>query len=52
MIMIVDWNYINVKIKEKIWWVLNYGDVIMCVIITSFADNDTWEEIQEFIEEN
>lgn len=24
----------------------------MCVIIVSFADNDTWEEIQEFIDEN
>ena len=24
----------------------------MCVIIASFADNDTWEEIQEFVEKN
>ena len=26
--------------------------VIICIIISSFADNDTWEEIQEFVEEN
>lgn len=33
-------------ISFKLW------DVIICVIIASFADNDTWEEIQEFVEEN
>lgn len=33
-------------ISFKLW------DIIMCVIIASFADNDTWEEIQEFVEEN
>ena len=24
----------------------------MCIIIASFADNDIWEEIKEFVEEN
>lgn len=33
-------------ISFKLW------DVIICVIIASFADNDTWEEIHEFVEEN
>lgn len=33
-------------ISFKLW------DVIMCVIIAFFTDNDTQEEIQEFVEEN
>jgi len=34
------------KIIYKEW------DVIMCVIIASFANNDTWEEIHQFIVDN
>lgn len=30
----------------KLW------DVIMCVIISSFANNNTWEEIHTFVEDN
>ena len=30
----------------KLW------DVIMCVIVASFADNNTWEEIHDFVEDN
>ena len=30
----------------KLW------DVIMCVIIVSFADNNTWEEIHDFVKDN
>ena len=33
-------------ISYKIW------DVVMCVVIASLADNDTWEEIYEFVLEN
>lgn len=33
-------------ISYKIW------DVVMCVVIASLADNDTWEEIHEFVLEN
>ena len=34
------------KITYKLW------DVIMCVILASFAQNDTWEEIHEFVLDN
>ena len=27
----------------KIW------DVVMCVIIASFANNDTWDDIHDFV---
>lgn len=33
-------------IKFKLW------DVIMCVILASFADNNTWEEIHDFVKDN
>ena len=34
------------KIVYKLW------DVIMCVILASFAHNDTWEEIHDFVIDN
>ena len=34
------------KITYKLW------DVIMCVILASFAHNDTWEEIHNFVIDN
>lgn len=34
------------KIIFKLW------DVIMCVILASFAQNDTWEEIHSFVSDN
>lgn len=40
-----DSRYQN-KITYKLW------DVIMCVILASFAQNDTWEEIHEFVVDN
>ena len=30
----------------KLW------DVIMCVVLASFACNDTWEEIHDFVVDN
>lgn len=33
-------------ILYKLW------DVIMCVIIASFASNDTWEDIHNFVVDN
>lgn len=30
----------------KIW------DVVMCVIIASFANNDTWDDIHDFVVDN
>ena len=43
--IIKDTRYKN-KITYKLW------DVIMCVILASFAQNDTWEEIHEFVVDN
>jgi len=34
------------KITYKLW------DVIMCTILASFADNNTWEEIHDFVVDN
>jgi len=34
------------KILYKLW------DVIMCVVIASFAENDTWDEIHQFVVDN
>lgn len=34
------------KIVYKLW------DIIMCVIIASFAFNNTWEEIEQFVEDH
>lgn len=34
------------KVIFKLW------DVIICVIIASFADNNDWDEIHEFVEDN
>lgn len=42
---IKDTRYKNM-ITYKLW------DVIMCVILASFAQNDTWEEIHEFVVDN
>lgn len=33
-------------ITYKLW------DVLMCVIIASFAENNTWEEIHSFVVDN
>lgn len=43
--LIKDVRYKNM-ITYKLW------DVIMCVILASFAQNDTWEEIHEFVVDN
>lgn len=42
---IKDTRYKN-KITYKLW------DVIMCVVLASFAQNDTWEDIHEFVVDN
>ena len=42
---IKDTRYQNM-ITYKLW------DVIMCVILASFAQNDTWEEIHDFVVDN
>lgn len=43
--LIKDTRYKH-KITYKLW------DVIMCVILASFAQNDTWEEIHDFVRDN
>ncbi len=40
--LIKDTRY-QKEITYKLW------DVIMCVVLASFAQNDTWEEIHEFL---
>ena len=43
--VIIDKRMHN-KIIYKLW------DIIMCVIISSFAFNNTWEEIERFVEDH
>ena len=43
--LIKDTRYKN-KITFKLW------DVIMCVVLASFAQNDTWEDIHQFVVDN
>ncbi len=43
--LIKDTRY-QKEITYKLW------DVIMCVVLASFAQNDTWEEIHEFVVDN
>lgn len=39
-------------IRNKNIIIFNLCVVFMCIIIASFADNNMWEEIKEFVEEN
>ena len=38
--------------RNKNMLIYKMWDVVMCVIIASFANNDTWEDIHDFVVDN
>ena len=40
----------NIRCKNKATYKL--WDIIMCTILASFAQNDTWKEIHDFVVDN